>query len=245
MANIFNPIPQHVALIMDGNGRWAQQRGLARYEGHQQGLEALRQLIDYLPDSGVKYLTVYAFSSENWKRPAAEVQGLMHLLVYYLKKYTQQLKAKNIRLHTIGRIEELPQEALTQLQQAKEQTQGCNHTHLTLALNYGARNEIIDALKRFIHTQHPFSASKDLEWSDFSCHLDTHYLPDPDLFIRTSGETRLSNFLLTQMAYTELYITPTLWPDFKPEDFKRAIEAYQTRHRRYGDLPRLEPSEMV
>ncbi len=227
--------PRHVAIIMDGNGRWAQERGKARKEGHRQGLLALRQLIESLPETGVQYLTVYAFSSENWSRPLIEVQELMDLLLHYLKEYRSNLLKNDIRLHSIGRIEELPRLALAELKRVKKLTKHCTQHHLVLALNYGARNEVVDATKRYINALKEGTEDiNQLDFTRFSNYLDTAKLPDPDLFIRTSGEQRLSNFLLLQLAYAELYFAPVYWPDFSPEHFKAALEAYKKRERRYG-----------
>lgn len=227
--------PSHVALIMDGNGRWAESRGLPRREGHRYGLLSLHRLVKALPQMGVKYLTVYAFSSENWGRPLIEIRGLMSLLILYLKQYTQELLTHNIRLHTIGRISGLPRLAIQELNRVKALTAHCTDHHLTLALNYGSQNEVVDATKRYVKAvQEGGENPEALNWPTFSQYLDTAELPEPDLFIRTSGENRLSNFLLLQLAYAELYVTPTCWPDFTPEHFQAALTDYQTRERRYG-----------
>ena len=228
------PIPTHVAIIMDGNGRWAQSKGLPRGEGHRYGLLALQKLIRSLPQIGVKYLTIYAFSAENWQRPLPEIRGLMSLLIAYLKQYSKELIDSKIRLNTIGRIEELPKVAVNEINKVKSKTAHFEDHQLTLALNYSSQNEVVDAIKRYESQKNIIPTL--LNWPIFSQFLDTHFLPPLDLLIRTSGENRLSNFLLLQSAYTELAITPTLWPDFTPEHFSSLIHEYRTRQRRYGSV---------
>jgi undecaprenyl diphosphate synthase len=228
-------LPQHIAIIMDGNGRWAQKRKLPRIAGHRAGMRAVRQGVEACSLLRIPYLTLYAFSVENWKRPHSEVTMLMSLLREYLKKEMAELKRENIRLAVIGRIEELPPVVQGDLQVAIEKT--CQNTglHLTLALNYGARAELVDAFRK-IATQWKQNGALELDESVVSRHLYTRGIPDPDLLIRTSGEMRLSNFLLWQAAYAELWITETLWPDFCRIDFFQAVLDFQKRERRYGGL---------
>ena len=228
-------VPRHIAIIMDGNGRWAQNRGLSRIKGHEQGAEAVRESVEACGDLKVEFLTLYAFSAENWQRPKAEVMALMHLLEQFLKEKTPELLEKNVRLQAIGRLTDLPASCQRQLHQSIEQTSVNDGLTLILALSYGARLEIIDGIKsliREIEAGHIDSAMIDPEM--FSKHLYTRYYPDPDLLIRTSGEMRLSNFLLWQLSYTEMYVTPKLWPDFTKQDLFAAVEDFQQRQRRYG-----------
>ena len=229
------PVPRHIAIIMDGNGRWAQNRGLPRIKGHEQGAEAVRESVEGCGDLKVEFLTLYAFSAENWQRPKAEVMALMHLLEKFLKEKTAELLEKNVRLQAIGRLTDLPTSCQQQLHQSIETTSGNNGLTLILALSYGARLEIIDGIKsliREVEAGHIDSAMIDPE--TFSKHLYTRYYPDPDLLIRTSGEMRLSNFLLWQLSYTEMYVTPKLWPEFTKQDLFAAVEDFQQRQRRYG-----------
>jgi undecaprenyl diphosphate synthase len=229
-------IPRHVAIIMDGNGRWAKNRGLPRIKGHEQGAEAVRECVEGCGELKIEFLTLYAFSAENWQRPKAEVMALMHLLEKFLKEKTPELVEKNVRLQAIGRLTDLPASCQEQLHKSIEQTAG-NQGGLTLilALSYGARLEIIDGVKsilRQVQEGHIDSAMIDPEM--FSKHLYTRYYPDPDLLIRTSGEMRLSNFLLWQLSYTEMFVTPKLWPDFTRQDLFAAVEEFGSRQRRYG-----------
>lgn len=228
-------IPTHVAIIMDGNGRWAKQRHLPRIEGHRRGVETVRAIIDAARDHGVKFLTLYAFSVENWKRPQDEVAGLMTLLDYFLKKETKTLIKNKVRLLTIGRTDEMPDAVRKRLADAKEATAHFKNHTLILALNYGSRTEVLDAARSYAKAvaagkQNPDDAS----WDSFARHLYTADIPDPDLVIRTSGETRISNFLLMQAAYAEFIFTPVLWPDFTKEEFAAALADYAKRERRYG-----------
>ena len=230
-------IPRHIAIILDGNGRWANQRGLARVFGHQEGASAVRQSVEGCGELGVEFLTLYAFSQENWQRPRTETTALMMLLQKFLSDTTPELTEKNVRLRAIGRLQELPAGCQNQLHRSIEQT-ACN-TGLTLilALSYGARTEMIDAIRsvvREVAAGRLDEAAIDPEL--FSRHLYTHDYPDPDLLIRTSGEMRLSNFLLWQASYAELYFTKTLWPDFRKEDLLEAVRDYSNRQRRYGSL---------
>jgi len=228
-------IPQHVAIIMDGNGRWARQRGLPRLEGHRRGVETVRTVVDAARELGIRYLTLYAFSVENWKRPSDEVSGLMGLLDFFLKRELNNLIQNRVRLHTIGRVDELPANVRRELDRVKEETKVFTEWNLVLALNYGARTEVADAARAYAAAvqagrEDPSAAG----WESFRRYLYTAGLPDPDLLIRTSGETRISNFLLLQLAYAEMIFTPTLWPDFGRTDLAAAIEEYAKRERRYG-----------
>lgn len=226
---------RHVAIIMDGNGRWAAQRGLPREAGHRAGIEALRRVVRGAPDLGVEMLTVYAFSTENWRRPASEVSALMSLLVEFLESETPELAAEGVRLATIGDLSLLPQASQAALRRALANTAGGERLRLTLALNYGGRAEIVRAAKKLVRVVQAGCVSlADVDEQMFASLLDTHALPDPELLIRASGEERLSNFLLWQSAYTELWVTDTLWPDFGVEHLQQALLAFASRDRRYG-----------
>ncbi len=230
-------VPRHVAIIMDGNGRWASKRNLSRADGHRAGMEALRRTVEACQDLGIKTLTVYAFSTENWKRPSSEVKALMDLLQEWVRKERDELMERNIRVVTIGFPGRIPAETQRELEALVEDTKANTGATLCLALNYGGRREIAEAARRLGEKV----ARGELRPADigekvFAEALTTSGLPDPDLLIRPSGEMRLSNFLLWQMAYTELYFTPVLWPDFGPDDLKEAVRAYQARDRRYGGL---------
>ncbi|MFI5356700.1 MAG: polyprenyl diphosphate synthase [Opitutales bacterium] len=228
-------IPGHVAIIMDGNGRWARQRGLPRIEGHRRGVEAVRSVTDAGRELGLHTLTLYAFSVENWNRPADEVGALMGLLEYYLKQELNTFIKNRIRLRTIGRTAELPAGVQKHLQHTVDATKEFTDYTLVLALNYGSRTEILDAARAYATAVAASQGqARDLSWPEFSRHLYTADLPDPDLIIRTSGETRLSNFLVLQGAYAELVFTPVLWPDFGKAALAAAIEEYGRRERRYG-----------
>jgi len=232
-----NKAPRHVAIIMDGNGRWAKERGLPRIKGHEKGAEAVRACVEGCGDLRIEYLTLYAFSAENWQRPKAEVAALMKLLERFLKEKTPELLEENVRLQAIGRLTDLPQACQAQLHKSIKETSKNNGLTLILALSYGGRLEIIDGIKslfREIEQGHIDRAMIDVEM--FSKHLYTRYYPDPDLLIRTSGEMRLSNFLLWQTSYTEMYVTPKLWPDFTKKDLAAAVEEFGSRQRRYGGL---------
>ncbi len=228
-------VPHHVAIIMDGNGRWAKQRGLPRLEGHRRGVETVRTTTFAARDLGVKMLTLYAFSVENWKRPQDEVGGLMGLLEYYLKKELETFIRDRVRLRTIGRTEEMPSSIQKLLRTTMEETRHFNDYTLVLALNYGARTEMVDAARAYAAA---VAAGKeklnDGSWATFSRYLYTADMPDPDLVIRTSGEARMSNFLLMQAAYAEFVFTPVLWPDFTKADLAAAIADYNRRERRFG-----------
>ena len=227
--------PRHVAIIMDGNGRWAQARGFSRIEGHRQGGENIRSILEACIDLGIPYLTLYAFSVENWKRPKAEVSALMQLLVRFLKRETRELAEKGIRLRVIGRLQELPARPRRALEQSMERTASGTTGTLVLALNYGSRTEIVDAARAFAAAVARGETDPDTcNWETFRRFLYDPDLPDPDLIIRTSGETRLSNFLMLQGAYSELYFSPVCWPDFDREQLEKAIACYSRRERRYG-----------
>lgn len=221
---------------MDGNGRWANRRGLPRNEGHRKGVENVEKIVERSGQLGIRYLTLYAFSAENWKRPKSEVNALMGLLEAFLKKQRKQLLKQRIRLHTIGRIEELPPSVFKLLEKVKKETAHFANHHLTLALNYGARNEVLDAVERYtdaIEKGAEFRSER-LKWETFSKYLDTADIPDPELVIRTSGEHRISNFLLVQSAYSEYYFSPICWPDFGPEEFEQSLSEFAGRERRFG-----------
>jgi undecaprenyl diphosphate synthase len=228
-------LPQHVAIIMDGNGRWAKKQGLMRAVGHEKGTKAVRDVVEGCSEIGVKHLTLYAFSTENWNRPKLEVDTLMKLLVSSLKKEIKTLQENNIRLNAIGRLENLPAKALRELKEVINKTQKNDRMTLTLALSYGSREELTNMVKEIAEKveNHEFS-SKAIDESVINEHLYTQNLPDVDLLIRTSGEQRISNFLLWQIAYAELYFTEILWPDFRKDDLFEAIYNYQNRERRFG-----------
>jgi undecaprenyl diphosphate synthase len=230
-------LPEHVAVIMDGNGRWARKKGAARIFGHRNAIEAVRQVIEAAGEIGVKFLTLYAFSTENWGRPKEEVDALMELLVNTLKKEIASLHKNRVRLKTIGDISQLPVDCGKNLIEATEATK--NNTGLTLiiALNYSGRWEIVKAVTELATKVKEGSINtQDIDERLFSAYLETKNIPDPALLIRTSGEMRISNFLLWQIAYTELYITQKLWPDIRKEDFYEAICDYQKRERRFGKV---------
>ena len=230
-------IPRHVAIIMDGNGRWARERGLPRTEGHRAGAETVRRVTEACTEVGVEFLTLYAFSAENWKRPAREVAALMKLLEQFLRKKTPEMIEQNIRLQAIGRLNDLPKSCQDQLHRSIEATAQNSGLTLILALSYGGREEILDGVKSLLESIERGHLDKGMiDTEVFSKHLYTRYYPDPDLLIRTSGELRLSNFLLWQLSYTELWITPTLWPDFGREHFLQAVRDYGQRQRRFGGL---------
>jgi undecaprenyl diphosphate synthase len=228
-------LPRHIAIIMDGNGRWAKKRHLPRIAGHRAGIRAVRQSVEACARLHVPYLTLYSFSVENWKRPHGEIAFLMNLLREYLKKEIAELNEQNIRLGVIGRTHELPQPVQRDLKTALESTRQNTGLRLTLALNYGARTELVDAVRE-LFSQYRTDGDVVIDEAALSRHLYTRDLPDPDLLIRTSGELRLSNFLLWQVAYSEFWVTETLWPDFTEADLLRAISDFQKRERRYGGI---------
>lgn len=228
-------IPQHIAIIMDGNGRWARQRGLPRLEGHRRGVETARTVVDAARELGVHYLTLYAFSVENWKRPAEEVSGLMGLLDYFLKRELNNLIKNRVRLLTIGRTADLPANVQRELHRVIEATKDFSEWTLVLALNYGSRTEVADAAKAYATAvSDGRENADDCSWERFNRYLYTAEIPEPDLLVRTSGEQRMSNFLMLQCAYSEMIFTPVLWPDFGKADLQAAIDEYNKRERRYG-----------
>jgi undecaprenyl diphosphate synthase len=230
-------VPRHVAIIMDGNGRWAQQRGLPRLIGHEQGAKSIRECVDAALEVGVEYLTLYAFSSENWKRPAAEVQGLMKLLERFLEEKVREMVREGVRLQAIGRLTELPDICQRKLSEAIAATSANSRLTLILALSYSGRTEIVDAVRSIARDVRAGKLLEaDVTQALFSDRLYTANIPDPDMLIRTSGEIRLSNFLLWQLSYTEIHVTSKLWPDFRKVDFLNALHDYSQRSRRYGGV---------
>ena len=230
-------LPQHVAVIMDGNGRWARQRHLPRVEGHRRGAESARTIIKVSGEIGIKYLTLYAFSAENWNRPKDEVDALMKYLIHYLKSETPELNKSKVRLEAIGQIHRLPENVQEQLRKSIATLAKNNGLTLVLALSYGGRTEIVDAARSIAKKAKAGELDpEEITEKVFAQHLYTRHWPDPDLLIRTSGEMRISNFLLWQISYAELVITPTLWPDFRKPQFFEALEEYHRRHRRFGGL---------
>ncbi len=224
-------IPEHVAIIMDGNGRWAKKRGLPRYMGHKVGAESVRDVIRVSLEMGIRYLTLFAFSTENWTRPQEEVMGLMHLLKFLIRREVESLNREGVSIRVIGRIQKLPPDVREELKRAMEMTKSNTRLYLYLALSYGGRAEIVDAVNRII------SAGVDeIDEESFRNYLYAPEAPDPDLLIRTAGEKRISNFLLWQLAYTELYFTDVLWPDFRRDEFRKAIEDYSRRVRKFGGV---------
>lgn len=233
----FNNLPRHIAVIMDGNGRWAKRKGAARIFGHRNAIQAVKDVTEGCGELGIKYLTLYAFSTENWGRPKEEVDGLMELLVNTLKKEINTLHENQVKLHTIGDVSHLPVDCQNNLAEAIASTQQNSGLNLQLALNYSGRWEIVEAAKKIAEeAKAGLIKPEEIDEQYFSAHLKTAGVPDPELLIRTSGELRVSNFLLWQIAYTEIFITPTLWPDFRKEDLYEAICAYQKRERRFGKV---------
>ena len=236
-------LPQHIAIIMDGNGRWARRRHLPRIAGHRAGMKAVRSVVETASRIGLQSLTLYAFSVENWKRrPKSETSFLMALLRQYLKMEVPTMMKNNVRLDYIGRRHELPQEVQERMAWAREETSGNTGMRLTLALNYGARTELVDAFNEIVRAAQNNGGLDHLKINEelIDKHLYTRNLPDPDLVIRTSGEMRLSNFLLWQLAYAEIYVTQTFWPDFDGRHLLESIVEYQKRERRYGGLSAAE-----
>jgi len=231
MSDTPNKIPQHIAIIMDGNGRWAESRKVTRFEGHKAGTENLREIIRASVEFGVKYLTIYAFSTENWGRPKEEVKGLMAILESVIDKESDELNAEGVRICHIGRLESMPPKTQKKVQQAVELTKHNDRLILNVAWNYGGRDEIVYAIQKIVEAGIP---ADQINEEVVNRYLFTSASPDPDLVIRTSGEMRLSNFLIWQSAYSEWYATTTLWPDFNKEEYKKAIEAYGLRKRRFG-----------
>ena len=230
-------LPAHVAIIMDGNGRWAKQRGLPRIEGHRVGAESARIIIRAAGEVGIKYLTLYAFSVENWNRPKDEVDKLMKYLVHYLKTETPELNKNNVRLEVIGQIYRLPDLVQEHLKKSIHTLERNNGLTLVMALSYSGRIELVEAVRRIADKVRRGSLDpSDITEGTIAQHLWTRNIPDPDLLIRTSGEMRVSNFLLWQISYAELLVTPTLWPDFRRAQFLAALEEYTRRHRRFGGV---------
>lgn len=230
-------IPNHISIIMDGNGRWAKERNMPRNLGHKAGVEKVKHITTVCSDIGVKYLTVYAFSTENWSRPEKEVNGLMDLLVFFLKNELKEMHEKNVKFTTIGDLSRLPEKPRQTMENAIETTKDNDGLNLVIALNYGSRAEITDAVKSIASQVKEGSLSVDsIDEHLINDHLYTKGIPDPDIMIRTSGELRLSNFLLWQLAYTEFYFTDIYWPDFDKEALFQAIKVYSNRQRRFGGV---------
>jgi len=229
-----NKIPKHIAIIMDGNGRWAKQREKPRIFGHKNAIKSVRDAVEGCAEIGVKYLTLYAFSTENWKRPKIEVRALMELLIHSIHGEVKTLNKNDIRLQVIGNIESLPQSTKKELDIAIEKTSKNKRMTLVLALSYSSKWEILQAVNKFIQEAKEGTLKEQVSEEDFSNYLTTANIPDPELMIRTSGEHRISNFLMWQLAYAELYFTDTLWPDFRKPDLHNAILDYQNRERRFG-----------
>ena len=242
MENLFydinlDKVPAHIAIIMDGNGRWAKSRFMPRTYGHKVGVETIRKVVKECSRLGVKYLTLYAFSTENWKRPKDEVSALMGLLVKYLRNELEELHKNNVKILTIGDISKLPQACIEELDHAKEKTKDNRGLVMSLALNYGGRNDMVNAVKNISQEVVDGKISVDDIGDDLiSNHLSTKESPDPDLVVRTSGEQRLSNFLLWELAYSEFYFADIHWPDFDEKELQKAIFAYQSRDRRFGGI---------
>lgn len=231
--SLSSKIPTHVAIIMDGNGRWAQARGLPRLAGHKAGTENLRRIITASVEFGIQYLTIYAFSTENWGRPKDEVQGLMHILEDVIDKELKELHKEGVQLRHIGRLERLGPKLHKKVLKAIELTRNNDHLVLNVAFNYGGRDEIVCAIQKMIQAG---VKPEEVDIPLVDEYLFTHGIPDPDLIIRTSGELRVSNFLIWQSAYSEWYVTPTFWPDFDKEQYQQALQAYSQRDRRFGSL---------
>ena len=233
IVNKISPLPSHVAIIMDGNGRWAKQHGLPRLAGHEAGTSNVRRVVDRFNNYEVKYLTLYAFSTENWRRPDEEVNGLLHIFARMIDRETKALHEKGVRLFHLGKADSLSEELQTKVNKAIELTKNNTGITLSIAFDYGGRAEILDAVRRIVRDG---IRPEDITESLFSSYLYTPNVPEPDLIIRTAGEMRLSNFLIWQSAYSEYYSTPTLWPDFKDEEVDKALIAYSRRERRFGGL---------
>ena len=228
-------IPRHVAIIMDGNGRWAQDRGLSRIEGHRQGLEAVRAVIRAAHELGIEFVTLYAFSLENWDRPQDEVDELMRLLEHYLESELDEVIRNGIRVRSIGRRDRLPTSVLEKLEKAEQKTRENREMHLVFALSYGGRQEIVDAVRQLLRDAENGKLDPEaLDEKTFAEYLYDPEIPDPDLLIRTGGESRVSNFLLWQIAYTEIFVTDVRWPDFRKNHLVEALRDYERRERRFG-----------
>jgi undecaprenyl diphosphate synthase len=230
-------LPEHIAIIMDGNGRWAKKHGKKRFLGHREGMKRVKDVVELAAEKAIHYLTLFAFSTENWLRPKEEVKFLMTLLDEFIKREVNKLKENNIKLRFLGSFEKISEKHLKLIKEAEKKTSDCTGLNLNIALSYGGRQEILDAVKAIIADLNKKIITED-EITDklFSQYLYTKDIPDPDLLIRTSGEKRISNFLLWQIAYTELYITDTLWPDFNKSEFEKAIIDYTKRERRFGKV---------
>jgi undecaprenyl diphosphate synthase len=236
-------LPLHIAVIMDGNGRWAKQKGKMRVFGHQNGVKAVRDTVEGAAEIGVKFLTLYAFSTENWNRPRYEINALMELLVSTISKEKETLNKNNIRLHAIGDLKSLPKKCYHELMEAIDDTGKNDRMTLVLALSYSSKWELTEAVKEIVQKAEAGEISAaDITEQLIADHLNTKHIPDPELLIRTSGEYRISNFLLWQIAYAELYFTEKLWPDFRREDLFEAIVSYQQRERRFGKISEQLPS---
>lgn len=230
-------LPEHIAIIMDGNGRWATNRGLQRNFGHREGMERVIEIVEAAKEIGVKYLTLYAFSTENWKRPSSEINGLMNILVFFIRRELDKIIKNNVKITILGDIDKLPEGPRKEVIRAVESTKNNKEMLLNIAINYGGRDEIAKGIKDILKD---YEMGK-IQLDDIDKHLLSNYLytkgqPDPDLLIRSSGDIRISNFLLYQIAYSELYFTDTLWPDFREEELYKAIIDYQNRNRRYGGI---------
>ena len=234
---LVQPVPKHIAIIMDGNGRWARGKTLPRIAGHREGVNSVREITRVCGEIGVQYLTLYTFSIENWKRPAAEVSALMTLLLRTINKEVKGLHKNNVKFNIIGDLEKLPVSTKNSLQKGADLTAKNTGLNLSLALNYGSRQEIIEAVQKIvIKVKNGSLNSDEINENIFSNYLYTKGIPDPDLMIRTSGESRLSNFLLWQSAYTEIYMTDTFWPEFREKELMKAVKDYQSRERRFGKV---------
>ncbi len=230
-------LPVHVAIIMDGNGRWAKKRGLSRVHGHVEGVKRVEEIVRAAKEVGIKYLTLFAFSTENWRRPPEEVNFLMGLLKSYVESKRDEFLSNDIRFNAMGRLKRLPNEVYEAVKALMEDTRHCESLVVTLALNYGGRAEMVDAFKKLAkEVASGRIEPKQVDEELISKHLYCPWIPEPDLLIRTSGEMRISNFMLWQLSYTELYFTPTLWPDFTKEEFYKALEDYSRRERRFGGI---------
>ncbi|GIV39248.1 MAG: isoprenyl transferase [Thermonema sp.] len=237
-------VPKHIAIIMDGNGRWAKQRGAARVFGHQNAVEAVRAVVEGCGEAGVEFLTLYAFSTENWARPRQEVNALMSLLVSTIRKEVKKLNENNVRLKAIGQLSDLPQTAQQELQDAMALTAQNSGLTLTLALSYSGRWDLTQAMRRMAEdVRYGRLEPAAVDAQTISRYLSTSFMPEPELLIRTSGEMRISNFMLWELAYTELYFTPILWPDFRKQHLFEAIRSFQQRERRFGKISEQIKSE--
>lgn len=230
-------IPQHVAIILDGNGRWAKSKGMPRNYGHTMGAKNVETILRAAGDLGIRYVTMYAFSTENWNRPQNEVDALMKLLNNYLKNCVKTARKNNIRVRVIGDISRLDEDFQKKIKNLEEESKSNDGLNFQIAINYGSRDEMVRAMRKMLKD---VPAPEDITEEMFERYLDTYGIPDPDLLIRTSGEQRLSNYLLWQLAYSEFYFTDTPWPDFSPEELKKAVEAYGDRDRRYGKVKEEE-----